>query len=336
MNDLWWGYGVTEWNNVTRGLPQFKGHLQPRVPGELGYYNLETPGVQQRQAELALQAGISCFAFYYYSFGNGRRILERPLLSYASDPSISLPFCICWANESWTRRFDGVSSDVLMEQDNSIEHCLGFASEIEAFVLNRKYFRVGSRPLLVIYRPENVPSIGFVIDSWRKFFISKHKVELFVVAVRNMDRDVNYLSLGFDGVTDFQPRQVMTCQRPVNGGETAYSSAFSGKIFDYAEIVNKNLYEKPLQPGYFPAVCSGWDNTPRRFNAGVIYKNCLPQYFEKWLTSVAGASRSLNEHNLVFLNAWNEWGEGAVLEPDSYFGYAFLEAIKRSIKATRV
>lgn len=333
-NNKWWGAGVTEWNNVTRALPQFSGHRQPRVPGDLGYYDLRIDEVIRDQANLAREHGISAFAVYFYWFGGDRRLLSDPLNTIATLANLQFKFCLCWANESWTRRFDGVSSSVLMEQDHSIETYFGFSEIASQYMLSENYLEIDSKPVVVIYRPAHIPEVKRVLAHWRNVWKSKNGKDVIIVAVRDFSKPYDWIEDGFDAETAFQPSQIMSHQKPINSAIKPINPDFAGKVFDYREAVEKKLHANIESRNYIPAVASGWDNSPRRDNAGVIYINESPDLYKQWLVEAIKSARE-SSPNAVFINAWNEWGEGAYLEPDTYNGKGYLLATRDAIVSAR-
>ncbi len=329
-NDSWWGKGTTEWNNVNQAVPQYVGHYQPRRPGELGYYDLRISDVISRQIELAKNYGIGAFCFYYYWFDGGKRLLEYPLNCYLANKTFNMPFFYCWANENWTKRFSGTNSDVLIEITQDADIYKEFIRSVLPDMLDSRYFRINDRPVLSIYRPSLIPNPNEVISYWKKTAYDYLGVELYLIAVQERDTGVDWSSMGFDAESEFQPKQVQHYCKNLSRSIRPVREDFSGSIYDYADLVANKRYEIPNKNKLtvYPAVMPMWDNTARRNQRGTIFHGSTPAMYHDWLVD---AIRNVQNNeslpaNLVFINAWNEWGEGAYLEPDQGFGYAYLEA----------
>jgi len=330
-NDEWWGRGFTEWTNVSKAVPQFVGHYQPRLPGELGFYDLRVPEIQRRQVELAKKYGIYGFCFYYYWF-NGKRLLERPLKQFIDDPEINFPFCLCWANENWTRRWDGLDHEVLIAQEYSEENDLRFIQDIEPFLRHERYIRIGQRPLLIVYRPTNLPNPKATVKRWREYCQKAGIGDPFLVAAQTLGLS-DPRPLGFDAAVECPPNNLRLT--PINHVVQILNPSYSGKIYRYGDMVDQML-GKPTPPyELFKTVCPGWDNEPRRPGRGYTIHFSTPYAYKYWLLEACRfAMRNPDpEKRLVFINAWNEWGEGAYLEPDRRFGYAYLQATADALRS---
>jgi glycosyltransferase involved in cell wall biosynthesis len=332
-NDEWWGRGFTEWNNVARGTPQFAGHYQPRLPGELGFYDLRTPDVQRRQMELAKLYGLGAFCFYLYWFG-GKRLLEAPLLGYLQDRSLDLPFCLCWANENWTRRWDGTDQEVLIAQDHSPEDDLAFIAHVARFFQDARYVRVGGRPLLLVYRPKLLPSARATAERWREWCRANGIGEIYLAYTQSFET-VDPEEYGFDAAIEFPPNN----GRPpeIRDKVQLLNPDFAGTIFDWRIFVQRSReYPRPLPYKLFRGVTPSWDNEARRPGAGAVFLGSSPAGYREWLTNAALDTWRWcrqSDERLVFINAWNEWAEGAHLEPDLRYGYAYLQATRDALEA---
>lgn len=330
-NDDWWGRGFTEWTNVTKAQPLFVGHPQPNRPGELGYYDLRVVDVQRRQVELARLYGIDAFCFHFYWFG-GRRLLERPLEQYVADPTLDLPFCLCWANESWTRRWDGRESDILLAQQHSEADDVAFIDYVTRYLDDPRYVRVDGRPLLVIYRPGLLPDAPATVARWRDRYRETRGGELCVAHAMAFD-DLDPEVYGCDASIEFPPVRLGPTAPPTPprieegiiplSDEGAY--VFDGRFF----VEESRRYTAPDRL-LFRGVCPTWDNSPRRGSAAYVLWRTSPAGFQTWLRNalVETEDRLPPEQQLVFVNAWNEWGESCYLEPDERLGYAYLEAVR--------
>lgn len=335
-NDEWWGKGTTEWNNVCRAVPQYVGHYQPRLPGELGFYDLRLRENIQRQIELAKLYGVYGFAYYYYWF-DGKRLLDKPLDMLLNDKSLDMPFCLCWANENWTKRFDGTSQDVIMEQPNTIESYKEVIHDITRYLQDSRYIEVDGKKLLIIYRPSFIPDFEEVLDYWRSYTIKEGIGELYIMAIKENTADLDLLKLGFDSAGEFHPGTIYKYCKDITQYMPYIREDFGGQILDYRDIVENKKYFEYNLPKLYRAVMPMWDNTARRDNKGMIFEGATPELYKQWLKDVIIESKNKDlDDSMVFINAWNEWGEGAYLEPDKRYGYAYLQATKEALEETRV
>lgn len=330
-NDKWWGRGFTEWTNIARGLPRFKDHYQPRVPRDLGFYSLDNLDTMRRQVELAKGAGVSGFVFYYYWF-NKKRLLEKPLEQFLRGRDIDMPFCLMWANENWTRRWDGMDSEVLISQDylsGDDELLLGdFARHFE----DPRYIRIGGRPLLMIYRPRLIPDAANVIARWRLIFSERFGEDPIIIMSQSFD-DYDPRLFGMDGAIEFPPHKI-TKEIPQIGGEIEYiDDTFAGQVYKYDDTVKYSLEEPPPPFPLIKTIVPSWDNDARRQGTGLVIHGSTPSKYEAWLSALVERARRdpFYGEPIVCVNAWNEWCEGAYLEPDVHFGSAYLNATARAV-----
>lgn len=323
-NDEWWGDGFTEWTNVVRGTPFFRGHHQPHVPGELGYYDLRDSSVMRRQVELAALHGISAFCFYSYWFA-GKRLLEGPLDAFLADDSLDLEFLVCWANENWTRTWNGNAEDVLIGQDHSPEDDLAFIAEMSRYLRDRRYLRIDGKPLLLVYRPSLLPDPAATAARWRAWCRENDVGEIVLAYVQSFDR-CDPAVFGFDYAVEFPPNNTGPHHLP----DMESTEGFDGQVYDWVELAARSReYSAPSYP-VWRGVCPSWDNTARRGSSSAVLWGANPSGFRDWLMN-AGAetkARLEPEERLVFVNAWNEWAEGAHLEPDREHGYQWLHAVR--------
>ena len=333
-NDLWWGQGFTEWKNVGKALPNFLGHQQPKVPTDLGYYDLRLLEVMENQAELAKRYGIFGFCYYYYWF-NGKRLLDYPIERVLTTDKPNIPFCLCWANENWTRTWDGQHNHQLISQNHSDEDDLNFIINISRFFQHANYIRINNKPLLLIYRIDLFPDIKNTVEIWRNYCRDNEIGEIYLVMVQSFDQAKKRTHpdlLGFDAAVEFPPHEY---GKKTNAPGRIINPEFSGNIYDYRETF-RNYIGKQLQPyTYFRGVMPSWDNTPRRQNNPTIFINSSPSYYQVWLENMINLTRQQNhgDEQIVFINAWNEWGEGNYLEPDLDHGHAYLEATKNALES---
>ncbi|MFI8746535.1 glycoside hydrolase family 99-like domain-containing protein [Pseudomonas sp. NPDC077186] len=326
-NDAWWGEGFTEWTNVRPAQPLYEGHYQPHVPGDLGYYDLLDGQTQQRQVELAKQYGLGGFCFYFYWFG-GKRLLEAPIERYLADEGLDLPFCLCWANENWSRRWDGLDSEILIGQNHSAEDDLAFIAYIARYMRDARYIRIDGRPLLLVYRPSELPDAKATASRWRTWCRENGIGEIYLAYTQSFD-SVAPGRFGFDAAIEFPPNA--TQPPPVTDRIQPLAADFRGQVFDWSIYLKRSRqYSKPAYK-LFRGVCPSWDNTARRRNRGTSFINSSPRGYQQWLLSAMHDTleREPNpDERLIFINAWNEWAEGAHLEPDQRHGYGFLEATR--------
>lgn len=333
-NDEWWGKGFTEWTNVKSAKPQFEGHYQPHVPDEyLGYYNLLDREIQAKQIELAKQYGVEGFCFYLYWF-SGHRLLEQPVDNYLNDPSLDLPFCVCWANENWTRRWDGLDNELLMEQHYSTEDDLNFIANTAKYLRDPRYIRINGKPLLLIYRPNLFPDMLATTQRWRAWCRESGIGEIYLTYPQSFEC-VNPAEYGFDAACEFPPNN--TEPPKITHKITPTVADFQSIVYDWRTFVDRS--EAYQDPGYtlFRSAAPSWDNTARKQPKGAVLHNNSPKLFEKWLTNafVDTLQRHTNpDEQIVFINAWNEWAEGAHLEPDQRHGYAWLAALRQTHRNT--
>ncbi len=328
-NDAWWGKGFTEWRNVTRALPQFEGHIQPRLPADLGFYDLRNPQVMRDQAKLAAEHGIGAFCFYYYWF-SGRTLMEDPLQQWLADDSIDLPFCLCWANENWARRWDGRDEDILIGQQHSAEDDLAFIAHIAPYLRDRRALKVAGRPMLLVYRPHLLPDARATAERWRRWCRDHGVGEIHLAYVQGFERP-DPRDIGFDAAVEFPPN--MSNPASLSAQQWLLNPGFNGDVRDWrelaAEIGARPLPDYPLYPGVNP----GWDNEARRSGRGRVYLHASPRGYRDWLrrTVHERLASAPQDQRLVFINAWNEWAEGAVLEPDARLGHAWLQATRQAL-----
>ena len=328
-NDAWWGKGFTEWTNVSRAVPQFEGHYQPHLPGELGFYDLRVPDVQRRQVELAKRYGIGAFCFYFYWFG-GRRLLELPVRQYLENRDLDLPFCLCWANENWTRRWDGLESEVLIAQDNSPEDDLRFIEHVSRYMRDPRYLRVNGAPVLLVYRPSLMPDIPATVGRWREWARKNGLGELYLVYPQSFET-CDPAEYGFDAATEFPPN--LSGPPVVTNQVHLYNPNFRGTVYDWSVLVERSRqYSRPSYK-LFRGVCPSWDSEPRLPGRGISFIHSNPEGYQEWLgNAVADTRKRLRgDERMVFVNAWNEWAEGTHLEPDRRYGYAWLQSTRAAL-----
>jgi len=316
-NDLWWGEGFTDWVNVKRAKPLFRGHYQPRIPLN-GYYDLKNIEVMAQQAKLAKDFGIDAFIVYYYWF-SGKRLLEKPLDSLISNPQVHFPFVLCWANENWTRKWDGNDQEILIEQNYIGEWVDKFYTDIVPYLVDDDYQRFGNKIILLVYRPDLIPSFS----EFSKTLKAKVKAEFALELVIFGPNFIRHLTPTFplnnlDQTYEFPPRETTRNVREYRKGGIKTKSLLK---FIYNE--KKERYN--LHPGVF----TSWDTTARRGkDASIVIPNS-PRVFRELVYHklIEHKNDSQLTPTILFINAWNEWAEGAHLEPDEKYGYQWLWAV---------
>ncbi len=334
-NDLWWGAGFTEWHNVTRARPSHTRHYQPHLPADLGYYDLTSPAALARQASLAARYGIEGFVVYSYNFG-ARRVLTRPLETVRANPQLPFRWCLCWANENWTRHWDGGEREILLEQryDNAtLDSVIADAVEQAA---DPRYIRVDGRPMFLVYRPLLLPDARAFAARARAAFDQAGFAGVHLVGVEGMeavDRAIHPADLGFDAAVEFPPHGRAA---PAQDEVAVIKSGWDGYRFDYPQTVAAFVGRDSVPYTRYPTVFPDWDNTPRQPLKGTDFDAATPEAFRAYVEAKLAEARAFlhGEHRLLFVNAWNEWAEGAHLEPDLGHGHRWLEALRAAQDAT--
>lgn len=329
VNNKAWGEGFTEWANTTKALPQYKGHYQPHLPSDLGYYDLRLPDVMRKQIDIAKSYGVHGFCFHYYWF-DGQKVMDLPLNQFLASPDMDQQFCICWANENWTRRWDGMESDVILQQGYSFEKCLEFIHDILPIIRDSRYISVNGKPMVVIYRPMLIPEIEKIAQAWRDEAVKVGLNGLWLVCAQAFGLE-DPRPIGFDAAVEFPPHKIGDRIEDVVPPEGLWNSKFKGHTWLYSDAVGESLTRDSQPYPLYRCAFPSWDNEARRPAAGNSFAQASPIQFGEWLATCASYSRETQSEtgNFVFINAWNEWAEGAHLEPDRHFGYAWLEQVAR-------
>jgi hypothetical protein len=344
-NNEWWGDGFTEWTNVKKAKQLFPGHYQPRVPtNELGYYDLRDFKVREKQAKLAKEHGIYGFCYYHYWFG-GKKLLETPLQEVLKSGEPYFPFCICWANENWTRRWDGRNDEILIGQSHSDKDDLAFINDLIPAFSDNRYIRIYGKPLLIIYHTELFPNIMRSVEIWRKSMLEAGVGEIYLAKVERMGPEGDPKSIGFDAAIEFALDWVICVNRiNFNSNSRHYKDYDKGLIerirphmFDYDVAIQNILLKEDPDYKLFRGVFPSWDNSPRRGLDGTIIINSSPEIFEYFLRRQVQNTfdKFMGDEKLLFINAWNEWGEGCYLEPDEKYGKEYLAVCKKLLSMPR-
>ena len=359
-NDEWWGKGFTEWTNVAKAKPLFRGHYQPRIPADLGFYDLRLPEVREQQAQLAREAGLEGFCYYHYWFGNGRQLLERPFNEVLASGKPDFPFCLCWANHDWTNKtwqkgnnFRRDSMIMKMEYDKE-DYVRHFNYVLPAF-RDPRYITVDGKPLFAVWAPHHIPDAREFIDLWQQLARENGLPGIHFVGhtdnagkglpgqaadYYSADKAKEYyqavLDLGFDAVMSSGYRRAVAL---LQGKTRMMWRMLSGKTFaptyskmDYSRLMANYYVPEDAGENIYPTLLPQWDRTPRAGKNSEIVVDSTPDRFQETVeTAIELIRQKEPEHQLLFLKAWNEWGEGDYVEPDLKFGHGYIQAIRQAI-----
>lgn len=331
-NDAWWGRGFTEWTNTAKARPLFPGHYQPHVPADLGFYDLRLPESRHAQAELARMYGIEAFCYYHYWFGNGKRLLERPFNEVLESGKPDFPFCLCWANESWTGVWHGSPRRVLIEQTypSASDHQNHFEAVLPA-LLDIRYLKVDGRPLFLVYNPSELPDPIAFTKLWRQLAENSGLKGIFLVGVENEPWSPE--KNGFDGSTV----RILHRSYQLDGGKLRSRLRYHFRklrrhpirLYPYDKAIRNFAPAECTAINKYPCAIPNWDNTPRSGLKGLVLHGSTPELFRTHLREVLDqACRKPAEHQLIFIKSWNEWAEGNHLEPDLKNGHQYLEVLR--------
>ena len=334
-NDQFWGKGFTEWTNVTKALPVFSGHYQPRLPGEMGFYDTRIKDVMRRQIEILKQYGGYGFCFHHYWF-SGRRVMRVPYNNILADKSLDVPFCLHWANEPWTIRWDGcLQGGVLLAQNHDPDDDIAFIKDILPALRDKRYIRVHGKPMLIIYRPRLFPNAKETAERWQEFCHREGVGELYLVMMQtSFEGEIDPFLFGFDASIEYPPHNLRLTN--LASKIKTFDPEFKGGVYDYEEMVHY-VTSKPAPPyKLYRGIMPEWDCTPRRNNPD-IFINGAPGKYQKFLEQQIAYTREnkLLDEKFIFINAWNEWAEGTYLEPDRKYGFAYLNATFRALNRER-
>ena len=336
-NDTWWGKGFTEWTNVGKAKPLFRGHYQPKVPADLGYYDLRVPETRQAQADMAREYGIEGFCYWHYWFGNGKRLLERPFNEVLASGKPDFPFCLAWANESWKGFFHGVKTkQALITQlypgeDDYIAH---FETVLPAFK-DPRYITVDDKPVFMIYQPFQHPQIKEFMALWQKLAMNNGLKGIFFIGqtYHLTEERAELMDMGFDAINvtrlfDFEKKAkfLYKCAK------WRHRIFRCPKIMEYKRVSRFFVGDEEYAPEIIPTIIPNWDHSPRSLNKALVLNHAEPAYFDRHVKDVmARIENKPLEHRLAFVKSWNEWGEGNYLEPDLRYGKGYLEVIRKYI-----
>ena len=335
-NNEWWGTGFTEWSNVAAAKPVFAGHNQPLLPGDLGFYDLRDPAVTAEQHRLASEAGLDGFMYYHYWFA-GKKLMDLPIELAAAEGS-EARFCIMWANENWTRTWDGSEANILIGQDYEAVPATQFIRDVMPLLLNPRYLRVDGKPVLAVYRLTQIPDYKDVLAQWREIAQANGLPGLHLLTVdvggrmQGIEGD-DPRSHGLDGILEFAPHNMAWVEHPLVGLQI--DQRFRGRVSSFAALLEAAVarLRSTVSPDRYPGVMVNFDNTARRQWRPDIWYGSNPYSFHRWLRAAIEAVADRDpDRRVVFVNAWNEWAEGAVLEPSQRFGSTYLLAARAAVR----
>lgn len=339
-NDRWWGKGFTEWTNVGKARKYFRGHYQPRVPADLGYYDLRLPEVRQAQADMAREYGVEAFCYWEYWFGGGKRLLEKPLEEVLASGRPDFPFCLGWANHSWKGFAGGKTHrNLLIEQryPGDDDHIAHFNALLSAF-RDKRYLRVEGRLLFLIFEPHSIPDAGAFIELWQRLARENGLPRIYFVAHKRHYNDPwstqEYLDKGFDRILYLQLSEYLHRLPKLKKSWNRLCSAFWGRpqCSRYENFVAHPSHDIGRDPRFIPSLLPDWDHSPRTGREGDVLVGSTPELFERQARRVFDSVADVPaEERLVILKSWNEWGESNYMEPDLKWGRQYLEALRNAL-----
>lgn len=345
-NDKYWGKGFTEWTNVTKAKPLFRGHYQPKLPADLGFYDLRLPIIREQQADLARQAGIEGFMYWHYWFGNGKMTLEKPFEEVLSSGKPDFPFCLGWANhtwsnKTWTKGRTFQKDTIIFKQTypgkadwkDHFDYCL------PAFK-DKRYITVDGKPLFFILTLSEIPHAKDFISYWRQLAKDNGLKGIYFTAIRygTGKKVEQLLELGVDSVCNVNQQEAedkgygLVFLKKINALFVRLTNGGVLRKYEYKNIIKNLSLESDELENVFPSIISGYDRTARAGRKATIYHNFTPELFDKHVKSVIEkVQNKSDEHKIIFLKSWNEWAEGNYVEPDLKYGHAFLDVLKNNI-----
>ncbi len=334
-NNEWWGEGFTEWSQIVSAKPWFKEHYQPRLPADLGFYDLRIREVRKRQEELAKEYGIYGFCYYYYWF-SGKTLMDTIVNDILDSGIPDLPFCLCWANEPWSRRWDGSDHEVLMPQFHDLEIDERFIIDIMPFLKDSRYIKIENKPMILVYNVGRIPNPQELFRRWREIAHDEGFKGLHIVIAQTFGVKDPY-PYGADAAVEFPPHTSISSEISNELLTEEEKNAFKGHIFDYREVVAREIFRNPPPYILYRGLMTGWDNTPRRGPTARIFHYSTPEYYEIWLKHLVHYTKKYlpPEQRFIFINAWNEWAEGTYLEPDRRYGRKYLQATLRALEGAK-
>lgn len=334
-NDEWWGRGFTEWHNVVKAKPLFRGHYQPKLPADLGFYDLRLSETREAQAELAREAGVYGFCYWHYWFGNGRRLLERPFNEVVASGKPDFPFCLAWANHSWyAKTWDPKKKDKLLieqlypgKEDNE-KHF----NELLPSFKDERYIKVDGKPLFAIFKPLLVENVSAFIQQWQELAKKNGLPGIYFVGQGPKKEFKEILDVGFDAINHEEVNGIHAHQSTlVRGLKQIQRTVFKlPRCYDYAKAMKDMIIPEDSNESVFPTICPNFDHTPRSGTRGLVYTNSNPTTFYNHVRQILDAVAP-KQNKFVFLKSWNEWGEGNYMEPDEKYGKGYIEALRKAL-----
>lgn len=341
-NDEWWGKGFTEWTNVAKAKPLFRGHIQPHIPADLGFYDLRLGEVRETQAELAKEAGIDAFCYWHYWFGDGVQLLEKPLQWVIESGKPDFPFCLGWANHSWEKKrwnkdVSRLDKTLLMEmrypgKDDYVDH---FYKMLPAF-RDERYYKINGKNVFLVYVVKDIPDHELFFQTWQELAKKNGLPPFFFIGHVNSVEEIDFCNrLPYDQlVYENRVSARFIKSRLFVRVRSAISSIIKRplSVMTYKRFINRLDYSPVVKYGVFPTIYSNWDTTPRLSYGGEVLTNATPNLFKKHIESVISlVSQRKEEDRIVFLKSWNEWAEGNYVEPDLEYGHGRIDALKDAL-----
>lgn len=331
FNDDYWGKGFTEWTNTAKAKPLFKGHYQPHIPADLGFYDLSVPSIRREQAELASQYGISAFCYWHYWLGKNQEIMDMPFKEVIKDKGIKLPFCLAWANHDWHNI--KTKEIIIKQQYEGIDDYQAHYNSLSQAFKDNRYYKIDNKPIFVIFSPFEIPNVSEFITYWNHFAKNDGLNGIYFIAIVKKNEDIDKaLNKGFNAVNTMKLQEFEFHR---NWFEKIYDqlkhSVFKRPyVYSFKNVMKYFLSDKEKKEDVIPTIISGWDHTPRSGKKALVLNNCNPETFSLHVKNVI-EHISHKKNKIAFIRAWNEWAEGNHLEPDLKYGLGFLEAIKKNL-----
>lgn len=333
-NDRWWGKGFTEWTNTKKAIPLYKDHYQPREPLDNNYYNLLDPSTMQWQAKLAQEHGIYGFCYYHYWF-NGKKLLEKPMEQMLANPAINIPFCFSWANEPWTRAWDGNLKETLMPQQYGHQpQWQSHFDYLKRYFIDPRYIKVNNKPVFLIYNASAIPHIDEMVSYWDTLAKQQGFNGIYLIETLNGYQKQSYIQ-NSDALAEFEPMYTLTHHYPKYLKIwQKLKQKISADIRSYDTVWQRILDRTPVSAGkpIIPGAFVDWDNTARKHKRALILHGATPEKFSSYITTQIKRAKNIYHSDFLFINAWNEWAEGTYLEPDKKHGYNYLKAIQNALR----
>ena len=343
-NDEWWGKGFTEWTNVGKAKPLFKGHYQPRVPADLGYYDLRLPLIREQQADMAREAGVEGFCYWHYWFGNGKTLLSEIFDDVLKSGKPDFPFCLAWANHTWTRKnWNGAENwsyeDLLVQEYPGKEDYISHFYNVLPAFKDHRYIYVDGKPIFVVYNPLDIPDVSEFIEIWTKLakengLLGIHFVGIASGYIKTYDKilEKGFESLTFENMTNAGIRtrgRLKNRFLPMHRFRTLFPNLAPLARYRYSDIINNWFTKYDMLENAYPTIIPNWDRTPRGGRRATLYVGSTPELFKKHVKdAVEIVKRKQPEHRIIFLKSWNEWAEGNYMEPDLKFGHGYIDALR--------